>query len=357
MRLIHCSDLHLDSKMESNLSAKQARERKAEILGTFARMVDWARENRVDGVVIAGDMFDSRRVSAKTADLVLDVIGNAGEVEFFYLRGNHDESRGVFGGRELPENLLTFGKDWTYYRRGDVVIAGLEMDRENWERMYDALDLPEDTANIVVLHGQESTQPGEECIAIPRLRGRNIDYLALGHIHSCRQEKLDDRGSWAYCGCLEGRGFDECGEKGFVVLDIEKGRLETRFIPFAARQLREVVVDISDCVTITQLQTAMERAAAAVSPESMVKFTLVGTYTPETQKDLTFLTRSLSQRFFFVKIRDDSRFRIERGAYEHDASLKGEFIRLVMGSDKTEEEKARIICAGLQALAGEEVVL
>ena len=357
MRLIHCGDLHLDSRMEANLSAAQARERKAELLHTFARLVKLAREQKVDGVLIAGDLFDSRRVSAQTAGLVLDIMEQAADVEFFYLRGNHDESRDLFGGRQLPENVKTFGKEWTYYRRGDVIIAGLELNRENWNAMYDSLELPPDTANIVLLHGQDSAQPGEERIAIPRLRERHIDYLALGHIHSYRKAKLDNRGVWAYCGCLEGRGFDECGEKGFVVLDIQPGRVKTAFVPFAARQLREVVVDISDCVTITQLQAALEAASAQISPESLVKFTLVGTYTPETQKDLTYLSGILSRRFWFVKIKDDSRFRVERGTYEHDASLKGAFIRLVMASDRSENDKARIICAGLRALAGEEVVL
>ena len=357
MRLIHCADLHLDSRMEANLTPRQARERKAELIDTFARMVSWGRERQVDGVLICGDMFDSRRVSARTADRVLDIISAAPEMEFFYLRGNHDESRDVFGGRALPENLLTFGREWTHYRRGDVVIAGLELDRDNWQSMYDTLTLPADGINIIMLHGQDTVQPGPESIAIPKLRGRNIDYLALGHIHSCRSEKLDDRGVWCYSGCLEGRGFDECGEKGFVLLETSRGRVRKDFVPFASRQLREVEVDISELLTISQLQGAMERAAADISADSLVKFTLVGTYTPQTQKDLTELVRILSQRFYFVKIKDDSRFRIERGSYEHDISLKGEFIRLVMASGRSEEEKARIICAGLQALAGEEVAL
>lgn len=355
MRLIHCSDLHLDSRMEANLPAAKARERQGELLRTFARLAAWAGAEGVDGVLIAGDLFDSRRVTAKTADLVLDVMEKACGVEFFYLRGNHDEGRDVFRGRKLPENLHTFGESWTCYRRDDVVIAGLEPG--DWTGMYDALELPADTVNIVLLHGQDAAQPGAECIAIPKLRNRHIDYLALGHLHSHQEHPLDDRGRWGYCGCLEGRGFDECGEKGFVLLDIEKGRVETTFVPFAARQLREVPVDITGRVTITQLQDAMEAAASGVTPGSLVKFTLVGTYTPETQKDLTYLARCFGERFYFVKIKDDSRFRMDRSSYEHDISLKGEFIRLVMASDKPEAEKARIICAGLQALAGEAVVL
>ena len=355
MRLIHCADLHLDSKMESNLSAAQARARRAELLNTFARLVGWARENRVEGVLLAGDLFDTARVTAKTADFVLDRIAGAPEITFYYLRGNHDEARDVFRGRALPENLRTFGPDWTYYRQGDVVIAGAEP--ADWSGFYDSLDLPADTLNIVLLHGQDSVQPGEALVALPRLRGKHIDYLALGHIHSFRQERLDHRGVWCYSGCPEGRGFDECGEKGFVLLDIEGGRVETAFVPFALRRLHEVVVDITDLVTVTQLQDAMEAGAAGITADSLVKFTLTGFYTPQTQKDPEYLRKALEPRFWFVRIKDESRFRLDPGVYEHDASLKGEFIRLVMASDKKEEDKARIICAGLQALMGEEVAL
>ena len=46
MRFIHCADLHLDSKMTSNLSREQAKERKMEILRTYSRMIDYAKENK-----------------------------------------------------------------------------------------------------------------------------------------------------------------------------------------------------------------------------------------------------------------------------------------------------------------------
>lgn len=354
MRLIHCSDLHLDSKMESNLSPRQARERSGEMLAAFVRMVEWAGDNGVRGILLAGDLFDTGRVTKKTADFVVDTIRNAPEIDFYYLRGNHDE-KDPLTGRELPGNLHLFGREWTTCRLEDVTITGLELDRENWESCYDSLKLAREDTNIVLLHGQVSTQPGEELIALPRLRGKFIDYLALGHIHSYRADRLDDRGVWCYCGCLEGRGFDECGEKGFVLLDIREDGITHTFLPFAIRAVREVAVDISDCITLTQIHRAMEEASAGLREGDMVKFTLTGSYTPETQKDLNTLTELMAGRFWFVKVKDESRFRLDPAVYQYDASLKGQFIRLVMASNKTEEEKGRIICAGLQALAGEEV--
>lgn len=357
MKIIHCSDIHLDSKMERNLTPAQAKERNAEVCATFARMVRYAAEHQVEAVLIAGDLFDSRRVSARTADFVLDQIRRAEQIDFYYLRGNHDEGESVFSGLELPENFKAFGNTWMSYRRGDVVITGLELDAGNWESLYGSLKLNADDVNIVMLHGMESTRPGAEQIAVPMLKNKNIHYLALGHIHSFKLEKLDSDGSYCYCGCLEGRGFDECGEKGFVLLEIRDRRIEAEFIPFASRQLHEVSVDISDLTTVSQLQSAMERAAEPIPESALVEFVLTGSYTPETQKDLPFLKKMLEPRFYFVKIKDESRMKIDRESYEHDVSLKGEFIRMVLASDKSVEEKETIICCGLRALAGEEVEL
>ncbi|MCM1083087.1 MAG: hypothetical protein NC393_05185 [Clostridium sp.] len=42
MKIIHCADLHLDSKLNANLDGAKKRERKAELLGTFTRLIDYA---------------------------------------------------------------------------------------------------------------------------------------------------------------------------------------------------------------------------------------------------------------------------------------------------------------------------
>ena len=355
MKFIHCSDIHLDSSMERNLTAAQARERNAEVCATFARMASYAAEQGVAAVLIAGDLFDTQRATAQTAGFVLDTIRATPDVDFLYLRGNHDGTG--FDGMTLPLNLKTFGSNWTYHRYGDVTVAGMDVERDKWETCYDELELPEETVNIVTLHGQISTQTGEELIALPKLKRKNIDYLALGHIHGYQSGKLDDRGSWCYCGCLEGRGFDELGPKGFVLLDVVDKTVKQEFIPFARRTLTEVSVDISDLTTISQILNAAQDAVQGISPDDLVKILLTGSYTLETQKDLNFLKKMLEGRFWFLKIRDESRLKIEKESYEHDISLKGEFIRLVMASDRSDEEKEQIICYGIRALSGEEVAL
>lgn len=355
MKLIHCADIHLDSKMESNLPPAQARERNRELCSTFGRMIAYAREHGVEVVMISGDWFDSQRISAYTAEYVLDLIRQAAEVDFLYLCGNHDESRRAFAGRELPPNLKTFSSQWQYYEYGEITIAGVELGADG--DSYEALSLSQSRTNIVMLHGQVSTRPGSDMVCLPMLQGKNIHYLALGHLHSYHMEQLDLVGEYCYCGCLEGRGFDECGEKGFVLLEAENQRIHSTFVPFAKRQLHEIPVDITGLETVPEILRAVTLAGEKVPQKDLVKFVLTGSCTPETQKDPAFLKAALEHRYYFVKIADESHMDMANDSYREDISLKGEFIRQVMASDLPGEEQERIITAGIQALRGEEIRL
>ncbi|MBQ3258143.1 MAG: DNA repair exonuclease [Oscillospiraceae bacterium] len=357
MKLIHCSDIHLDSPMESNLTAPQAKERNSELCRTFARMVEYAKTNGVSAVLLCGDLFDTERVSATTEQFILDTVAAAPHIAFLYLKGNHDDTSPAFSGYVLPENLLTFGEDWSYHPFGDVTVAGIELTDSNCHSLYDSLHLDKDAKNIVMLHGQTAAHPGEELVSLPDLRGKHIDYLALGHIHSYQTDKLDDRGTWCYCGCLEGRGYDECGQKGFVVLETTAHDINHRFVPFASRTLHDLTADITGLTTAPEFLSTLRAAAEGIPESDLVKFTLTGSYTPDTHKDLPFLYTMLQDRFYAMKIKDSSRLQLDAASYENDISLKGEFIRMVLAADLPQDHKDRIICAGLEALRGEEISL
>lgn len=353
MKFIHCSDLHLDSPMERNFTAAQARERGAELCAAFGRLADYAAENGVRAVLIAGDLFDTPWPSARTAGFVLDRIRSTPEVDFLLLPGNHDGK--LFSGMEAPENLKIFGDSWETVRYGAVTVSAIAPEGDGWLTLYDELRLrPEDT-NIVMLHGQEAASAGVEQIALHGLAWKSIHYLALGHIHSYRQQTLADGCVCCYSGCLEGRGFDECGEKGFVLLDAGEGRISTEFVPFAQRTVHEVDVDITGLQSEEELRAAMVRQSVGIPEGDLVKFCLTGTFTPNTRKDLRFLHRQLQGRFYAWKIADQSRLALDPQTFAHDISLKGEFVRLVLASHKTDAEKERIILMGLRALRGEEV--
>ena len=68
MKLIHCADLHLDSPMGTHMTMQQASARNTQIIDSFLRLTDFARENGVRAVIIAGDLFDGTRVRSRTVD-------------------------------------------------------------------------------------------------------------------------------------------------------------------------------------------------------------------------------------------------------------------------------------------------
>ncbi len=368
MKIIHCADLHLDSKMTANLTSEQARERQAELLHTFKKMIAYARGMQVRAIIIAGDLYDKKSISKAARNAFYDGITENPEIDFYYLQGNHDADSFLNSLEEIPPNLKIFGNEWKTYIVNDsgsknVTITGVELNQDNSNLIYSSLVLNTDLFNIVTLHGQDAEHISKEkveVIGLSQLKNKGIDYLALGHVHAYKEGPLDRRGTFCYCGCLEGRGFDECGEHGFVVLDInEETKTCTRtFVPAASRNLYTVEVDVSGCMSTSDIskKISITLSEKAIEKKHLVKIVLMGNVDVECEKNIHYLTKEFESRFYFLKIYDETKIKIDYQDFRLDQSLKGEFVRTVMSAtDISEEEKGIIIRYGIQALAGEEM--
>jgi len=340
MKLIHCSDIHLDAAMSSLKDEKKAEERRSEILLTFVRMVRYAAKNDVKAILIVGDLFDSIRINPSTLDIVEKcIIGNPG-IDFYYTAGNHEKEAFFSALEDIPRNLKTFDRTTTYRYDEGITISSVSDPSE--------LDLLPADFNIVLYHG--TIRPNNWA-------NKNIDYLALGHYHSLKEGSLGSRGRFCYSGCLEGRGFDECGEKGFVRLHIENGILEPVFMQASKRTIHEISIDISeaDGTGDADYLISAEIGKRAIAADDLIKIVLTGT--AKNEINTGFLTKKYEEDFYAVNIVDDtSAAVIEDSAAEYDISLKGEFIRLVMEKDWTEDEKKAVIEMGTAALGGKSIL-
>ena len=361
MKIIHCSDLHLDSKMQANLDTNKAKERRNEILLTYKKMVQYAKENDVRIILIAGDLFDKKEITIKTKNTVLGTIKENENIDFLILKGNHDEGSFIEDLEQIPPNVKFFNKDkWTKYQYGKIVIAGLEFGEKDDYEIYNTLMLNKNDINIVMLHGQESNynqKDKTEIINLQNLKNKNIDYLALGHIHKFKKENLDYRGIYCYSGCLEGRGFDECGDKGFVLLNIdeEKSLIDSQFIPFAQRKLYEIKVDVTGVLSTTDVEKNIDNCLSKIEEQALIKIILTGNVKIESEIDISFLEKKYKSIYYFAKIYDETKLEVNYMDYENDLSLKGEFIRLVLKQNLSTEDTKSIIETGIKALSGEEV--
>ncbi len=363
MKIIHCADLHLDSKMESNLTSDQAKERREELLDTFSRMVEFASQNRVKVIMIAGDLFDRAQTRKMAKNRVLEEIREHSDIDFLYLKGNHDNAGFLANVREsdIPENLKRFNEDnWVMYDYDSedthVTITGRELNDKNSAILSSNLVLDSARTNIVMLHGQKVSGDvsANEAIRIDDFKGKNISYMALGHIHKYSEEKLDEKGVAVYSGCLEGRGFDECGRKGFVLIDVTDDELTYDFIPFARRTMHEVEIDITPEMTMQEVIKNMEDDVADIPSDDMVKFVMKGK--TDMDLDIRRAKRNFYNRFYFSKVSDETSAYIDYDSFKSDRSLKGEFVRLLQMQDMTDEEKSEIVETGIKAILGEDIL-
>jgi DNA repair exonuclease len=347
----------MDSPMETHMTREQAAKRNAEILMSFQRMTEYAEKEKVRVVLIVGDLFDGERVTRRTVEGVLDAVRRTPQIDYLYVSGNHDDQTNAFADQEIPENFKRFTDKWNTIEYGDVAVSGIEITKSNASTLYGQLPTQKSRVNIVMLHGQISSACGVDQVNLNLLKGKNINYLALGHIHTYSCEQLDCDGIYCYPGCLEGRGFDECGEKGFVLLDTDGRKITPTFIPFSSRKLHRVTVDITGAATNSAVYQTMKRASQNIDKKDMVEFILTGAADPSARIAKKYLYNLVESDFFFVKIKDETKLIFDPKDYENDISLKGEFIRLVMASDAGEADKIKIIRTGLEALAGEEITV
>lgn len=352
MRIIHCADIHLGSKIESHFSSKISNERKSDIRSAFEKMIKYAKNNEIKAIILSGDIFDSDTPLKKDKEYFYAAIKNNPNIDFLYLRGNHDVNE-TFQEEKL-ENLKMFSDTGTSYQYDDVVITGIEYPKHGIKIDYTALNLDSAKKNIVVLHGQVTDAQGDYYIDLSKLTDRTIDYLALGHIHKGLQGKLDSRGVYVYPGCLEGRGFDECDEKGFYVIDTSKS-LSYKFVKNSLRIIRNFEIDISSTDSMYAASRLVSETIEAYKND-IVKVTLIG--------DISFsyfdldkdIERNLDSSFYFVYVKDMTRERIDIEKIKDETSLKGEFIRTVLANKEySDEEKNAIINCGLKAISGREV--
>ena len=406
VKLIHTADLHLDSAFRSRFTKEEAENRRQKQLMAWKELLSFAVEKKVQGILIAGDLFDSPVVSHGTMDFFLSTVSEHPEISFFYLRGNHDTENTFRYQENLPKNLFLFSEKGKKYRLNDrLLLAGVEygtrdisfgenegaaqgagqaaeqgVGQENAhgaealsksesesEEESKFLKLKEEDCNILLLHGAlyqgtpkgEAVQ-GEEGIFLKNLEKLPLSYIALGHIHKGGEGKLNNGALWAYPGCLQGRGFDEEGERGFLYLKVEEEKKEIRkeFIPIKQGEFRileiELLEDEGTLACLKKIEVEMEKAG--IAKEDSLRIILKGKKGLEQERNLRYLQLQLQNSVFFMEIRDECELSWNREEAMKEKSLKGEFLRVLAAADNlSKEEQEEIIALGMGLLQGGEL--
>jgi len=337
MKILHTADLHLGA-INRKLNASQRKVVLSEQLKICSDLFSYAKDNGIDALLICGDLFHTSEISAKIERVFFNAVQDFSK-PVIYISGNHDEEKAIFS---YPENFIIL--------KGSVRLDGVVIsDGSNLQT------LQKEDKNIVVMHGDIFSR-GNDYIDIKSLKGDFVDYLALGHLHSYCERDFG-RGNAVYCGTLQGNGFDECGDKGFVVLDTIT--MLHHFVPFAFRRYKIVDVDISGQNKFNEIVQNVEYALNDISTNDLVRVVLKGSYEENSEKYLHLIEEKFKARYFYFELRDESQIKIDFEKLKAEKlSFKAELLSLIMQDDTlSDSEKTQISQISIEALRGDDLSL
>jgi len=277
LRFIHTADIHLDSPLRG-LSAYQdapAEQLRGATRLAFSQLVTTAIDERVDFIVIAGDLYDGDWPDFNTGLFFCAEMGRlqrAG-IPAYVLFGNHDAQSHMTRALRLPDNVFRFSANECQLHVIEplkVALHGRSFKvRDTTENLAQSYGAPlRDHFNIGVLHtalqGGFSEHANYAPCTLDELHARGYDYWALGHVH---EHKLWTAGPSTVCfpGNLQGRSIRETGRRGAVMVTVEAGRppqVERLYIDVL--RWEHLAVDLSACDSLDAVGVATSRQLAAL---------------------------------------------------------------------------------------------
>lgn len=364
MKFVHCADVHIG--MEFSLNKLKSRQRKAEILQSFLRLIEYCRDEAVELLLIAGDLFDNENVDAAVVEQVKSALGSIPQTDVYIAPGNHDpySLTSPYRDEGWSDNVVIFNGTPKVIERPDkgyrIWGCGFESSFV-MDRLLMGVRLPKDELiNIGILHGQLVGKNGRSeynAITDSDIEKSGIDYLALGHVHKqTRVQRIGDT-LYAYSGTIEGQGFDEDGIKGFYTGELSKlllGRHEliTEYVSPSMRRYYHVNVDVTGAAGRAEVADRICRAAHSVTQDdefavlltgnrvedNLYKITLIGDIGEEAAVSVDELSAQLSGSFYYIKLKDNTRLVLDYEALAKENSLKGMYTARMLDTIRTQEQ-------------------
>lgn len=329
LNIIHGADFHLDSPF-SGLSPERAAQRRGEQRDLLTRLAQLAREKQADLVLLSGDLMDGETVYRETAQALSQALGGI-PCPVFLAPGNHDcySPSSVYATLDWPDNVHIFTSP---------AVEGVDLPQLNCTVYGRAFCSPHETDSplagfqaaedgrltLACLHGDTAPGSGYGPISQEEIAASGLDYLALGHVHQYSGLQRAGRTVWAYPGCPEGRGFDELGDKGVLVVTVDDGgAVSAEFVPLARRRYEILTVDVTGAESPA---AALAAALPADAGEDCYRIVLTGERGEE-PPELAALAALAEPRFYSVTLRDQTRERRALWARSGEDSLTGLFLR------------------------------
>ncbi len=353
MKILHTADIHLDSPF-SSLDPKKSEERRGELRAAFSSMMKYAKESGVELVLIAGDLFDYGFVTKRTADMLVSTFSDMSEVKIVISPGNHDAyvKGGVYDGVDFPENVYIFDSEelsrFEFPELG-VDVYGYAFTSEKLETSPLALKSAEDNGRVKLLCIHcDIHSPISRYAPVTRedIAAFGADYAALGHVHNPASPETVGGCTYAYSGPLVGRSFDEPGEKGAILVEIDRDTKKMSFEKKVFSDARYEIekLDITACESDGEVRSKLEAMIKnkGYTSSTSLRVILMGavppTYIPHTEA-----IEDGIEGIFSLQVKDMSEPIYGAESLDSDMTVRGELWRYLKEKMSTGESEDREI--------------
>ena len=330
MKFVHLADLHLDAKFDSLSSIDGLpQKRRLEQRKALKDVVEYIKENDIKLFLISGDLYEQNYIRKSSIEYVNKLFEEIPDTQIFIAPGNHDPyiKNSFYSTYTWSKNVHIFNENIEKIDFEDVHIYGFgftDFYCKQSEIEEIKVDEPDDI-NILITHG--SLDGGSDDLREynplrqSKLKQLDFDYIALGHIHKPYYNE-EKKQKIFYPGSTISLGFDELGEHGVLVGDIEKDELKVEFMTIDPRQYEEKEIDITE---MTSNEEVLEKLQNLVlNNENLYKIILVGKrYFTLNINEI----KKLNSRENIVKIKDKTKVGIDIERIAEENNVRGIFVR------------------------------
>lgn len=372
MRFLHTADLHLDSAFCS-CGAKDAQRQREDGRELLRRIFECAKREECELILIAGDLFDSKFVSPESAELFCSLVEES-SATVVLSPGNHDpyfeNSFYAKAADRLGDKLLLFTSP--ELQMFDIDKLGVRVYGYAFTSsvlasspLADAADVTENGYIKLFCGHAELDSPVSRYapVMLSELKRFGFEYAALGHVHNVREFE-DAEGRVRYSGFAEGRAFDELGEGGAWIVDIEDGKFdcERKILSKKAFYIAELDISAEDMRGDMEAKLGELVTREAYGASSYIRVILSGIADENELAALIKKTEELRSALgvAHLELIDRTMPVLDLEYLERDTTVRGELYRVLrpklMSADKT--ERARAVDAlkiGLAAIDGKNI--
>ena len=359
VKFIHTADLHLGLKFNNvSFHSDKAVERRRELWTSFERIVQYCIDEKIDFLLIAGDLFEEAYFTIGDISRVRDNFKNAENVNIIISAGNHDYKgkKSLYDRIEWTENVTIFNDDGIqkkHFPKLNTCIYGYSWDsmeidhHELFKGLNDKLD--ENKNNILLLHGDVANKSNYLPLNLNILKNLKMDYIALGHIH--KPEKLYD--NIAYCGSPEPLDFGEIGTRGIIKGEIKEKQLDFKLIPFSKRTFHEVEIRLDEEMGYPDILKFIKSIEVGNKKNDFYRIILLGFI--QKDMDLKGIDKDLEKEFYHIEIKNKTTldYDLESLENDHRDNIVGLFIRAMREKDLNNPIVKDALYLGLESLLKE----